>query len=33
MGETHKSFLDMTDRIITAARMGEKLRERGLVYI
>ncbi len=33
MGETHKSFLDLTDGIIIAARMCEKLRERGLVYI
>jgi hypothetical protein len=33
MGETHKSFLDVTVGIIIAARMCEKLRERGLVYI
>jgi len=33
MGETHKSFLDVTDGIIIAVRMCEKLRERGLVYI
>jgi hypothetical protein len=33
MGESHKLFLDMTDGIIIAARMCEKLRERGLVYI